>query len=316
MIRIAFLGTPEPAVPSLRALLADPGIDVACVVTNPDRPRGRGHKLAPTPVKEVAAAAGVDVWQPEKPSAIVDDLRALDLDAGVVVAYGSILSRALLDAGGKGFVNLHFSILPAWRGAAPVPAALLAGDAMVGVSCFVLDEGMDTGPVLLTEATRTHEGENAGELTARLAELGASILVRALKGFVDGSLQPEPQDHRAATFARKITPDQARIDWSADADVVDRVIRAYEPVPGAHTFFKGARLKIHRAHRAAGSGAPGLVIGVDDDAGGPVVACGSGALRLDEVQPAGKPRMSGAAFVNGYRPEGVRLGADGEDETG
>ena len=316
MTRVAFFGTPAPAVPALRALLSDPDIDLACVVTNPDRPKGRGHKLTAPPVKEEARAAGIEVWQPTKPREIVDQLRDLQLDACAIVAYGSILPRAVLDAGGKGFVNLHFSILPSWRGAAPVPAAILAGDTVVGVTCFVLEEGMDTGPVLATETTHLRDRENAGELTARLADLGAPLLVRAVKGFVDGSLKPVPQDDSAATVASKISPDQARIDWTADAAAVDRAVRAYQPVPGAHTTFEGDRLKVHRARPVSGSGRsgtvirPGTVIGIDrePDDGGPVVACGTGAVRLEEVQPAGKPRMSGMDFVNGYRPEGAQLG--------
>ena len=313
-VRIAFFGTPEPAVPSLSALLEDPDVEVAAVVSNPDRPRGRGHKLAPPPVKVRALEAGVPVWQPTKPREILDDLRGLGVDACAIVAYGSILPRDVLDAGGRGFVNLHFSLLPAWRGAAPVPATILAGDETTGVSCFVLEEGMDTGPVLLTETTAVRAGETAGELTTRLADLGAPALVRAVKGFVDGSLTPVPQDHRAATVAGKITPADARIEWRADAARVDRLVRAYQPVPGAHTTFRGERLKVHRAHPVEGAGEPGTVIRIDaedggDLLGGPVVACGTAALRLDEVQPAGKPRMAAADFVNGSRPFGEVLGA-------
>ncbi len=262
-VRIAFFGTPEPAVPSLGALLGDPDIEVAAVVTNPDRPRGRGHKLAPPPVKVRAAEAGVPVWQPAKPREIRDELRALDVDACAIVAYGSILPRDVLDAGGRGFVNLHFSLLPAWRGAAPVAATLLAGDASTGVTCFVLEEGMDTGPVLLTETTEVRQGETAGELTTRLADLGAPVLVRAVKGFVDGSLVPVPQDHDRATVAHKVGPADARIDWTAAAEHIDRMVRAYQPVPGAHTTFAGGRLKVHRARPVAGRGEPGTVLRTD-----------------------------------------------------
>ena len=311
-LRIAFFGTPAPAVPSLEYFLADPEVDVVAVVTNPDRPRGRGHRLAPPPVKVVAEEAGVPIWQPATPREISGDLQALDVDACAIVAYGSILPRDVLDAGGRGFVNLHFSLLPAWRGAAPVPASILAGDEYAGVTCFLLEEGMDTGPILVSEATRIRRHETAGELTNRLADQGAGLLVKAVKGLVDGSIGLTPQDHERATFAPKIGPDDARIDWSEDVETIDRRVRAYQPVPGAHTLFDGDRLKVHRARPVAGGGQAGRVIGVDrrgDDIGGPVIACGDGALRLDEVQPAGKPRMSGLAFVNGYRPEGSRLGA-------
>lgn len=305
MKRIAFFGTPAAAVPALEAFVADPGVTVVAVVTNPDRPAGRGYKLTPPPVKEAALAAGLPVWQPAKPREILDDLGALAVDACAVVAYGSLLPVDVLAAGGAGFVNLHFSLLPAWRGAAPVAHSLLHGDTETGVTCFVLEAGMDTGPVLATQRTDIREGETAGELTARLAVLGAPLLVAAVHGLVDGSLTPVPQDHDRATFAPKLTADDARLDWEAPAARLAAAIRAFNPMPGAHTAFQGQRLKVHRATIVPGSGVPG-VITVDGHA--PVVTCGAGALRLDEVQPAGKPRMTGTDFVNGYRPDGERLG--------
>ena len=306
-MRIVFWGTPAPALPALEALLSAPDIAVAAVVTNPDRPSGRGHKLTPPPVKRVAAHVGVPVWQPDKPRALADELAALAPDACAVVAYGAILPQAVLDTGGKGFVNLHFSLLPAWRGAAPVAHTILAGDTRTGVTCFVLEAGMDSGPILLTAETEVGPRETAGELTTRLAELGAPVLVDALRGLVAGTLEPRPQDHAQATYAAKLTPDHARLDWRESAVAVDRAVRAFNPVPGAHTTFAGQRLKIHRGLPVAGAGTPGTVVRSDE--AGPVVACGEGALRLDEVQPAGKARMSGPDFVNGYRPLGSRLGA-------
>jgi methionyl-tRNA formyltransferase len=306
-VRIAFLGTPPPAVPALRALLAADDVEVAVVITNPDRPSGRGHKLTPPPVKVAALEAGVEVWQPAKPREVLDDLRALDLDACAVVAYGSILPQDVLDVGGRGFVNLHFSLLPAWRGAAPVQASVRAGDTETGVTCFVLEAGMDTGPVLTTATTRIGPDETAGELVERLAELGAPVLVQAIRGLVDGSLTPVPQDHDRATLAPKITPEDARIAWDDEAEVVARAVRAHNPMPGAHTTLRGDRLKVHRAVPVTGDGEPGRVIRVEE--AGPVVACGSRALRLEEVQPAGKPRMAGPDFANGYRPEGEVLGS-------
>lgn len=311
-MRVAFLGTPDAAVPALRALLAA-DVDVAAVVTNPDRPRGRGHELASPPVAVVARQAGVPVWQPARPREVVDDLHALQLDAAAVVAYGSILPPAVLAAGGRGFVNLHFSVLPAWRGAAPVQAALLAGDPETGVTCFVLEAGMDTGPVLATRATPIGPRETAGELTARLADLGAPVLVEAVRGLVEESIRPVPQDHERATYAPKVTPQDARLDWTRDAVALDRAVRAFNPVPGAHTQLPaGLRVKVHRASpRDGGGGAPpGLLLGRDGD--GALVACGGGTvLRLDEVQPAGKARMAGAAFLNGYAPAGGVLGTGG-----
>ena len=307
-MRIVFWGTPSPAVPALEAFLAAPDVEVAAVVANPDRPAGRGYALHPPPVKVAAQRAGVPVWQPGKPRQVLDDLGALDVDACAVVAYGAILPVDVLDAGGRGFVNLHFSLLPAWRGAAPVTHTLLAGDPRTGVTCFVLDKGMDTGPVLLQEQTTVGPRETAGALTARLAEMGGPLLVRAVRGLVDGSLRPVPQDDRQATYAPKISPEDARLDWRQPADLLDRAVHAYHPVPGAHTTLAGSRLKIHEALPVAAEGEPGLVVRLDPE--GPVVACGSGGLRLDVVQPAGKARMAGSAFVNGYHPLGERLGRE------
>ena len=310
-MRICFLGTPAPAVPALEAFLADPAVEVAAVITNPDRPSGRGHKLAPPPVKVTAGAAGVPVWQPAKPREVLDDLRALQVDACAVVAYGALLPVDVLTAGGAGFVNLHFSLLPRWRGAAPVQHTLLAGDTVTGVTCFVIEAGMDTGPVLASEQVAVDARETAGDLVARLAVLGAPVLVRAVHGLVDGTLTPVPQDHERATLAPKVHPDDARLDWGGPAAAADRVVRAFNPVPGAWTTFGAGRLKIHRAHVVAA--APALAAGtVTATADGPVVSCGAGGgLLLEEVQPAGKPRMTGVAWVNGYRPDGARLGEPG-----
>ncbi|CAN5520811.1 methionyl-tRNA formyltransferase [soil metagenome] len=308
-MRICFLGTPVPAVPPLEALLAAADVEVAAVVTNPDRPAGRGHRPQPPPVKLVAERAGVPVWQPARAPEILAGLTALRVDACAVVAYGALLPPEVLAAGGAGFVNLHFSLLPAWRGAAPVQHTILAGDHRTGVTCFLLERGMDTGPVLRRAATDVGPEETAGELTARLAALGAPELLAALRGLVDGSLEPVPQDHGRATYAPKVTAEDAGLDWTLDAAVLARAVRAFNPAPGAHTAFDGLRLKVHRARPVPGRGEPGAVVRLDD--AGPVVGCGSGALRLEQVQPAGKPRMTGTAFANGYRPLGRRLGDDG-----
>lgn len=307
-MRIVFLGTPEPAVPSLHAFVEDADVEVVAVVTNPDRPSGRGHRLTPPPVKLAAQAAGIPVWQPTKPRDVLDDLAALRVDACVVVAYGALLPPAVLEAGGRGFVNLHFSLLPAWRGAAPVPYSVWNGDRETGVTCFVLEAGMDTGPILRMAATAVGPDETAGELIGRLSHLGAPLLVESVKGLVDGSIAPVAQDHDQATYAAKITPEQARLDWSQPAVRLHDAVRAFNPVPGAWTTLRGERLKVHRTRTAAPLDAPpGTVAGSADD--GPVVATGEAALVLLEVQPAGKPRMPGPAFVNGYRPAGEVLGA-------
>lgn len=307
-MRIAFLGTPEPAVPALEALLAAPDVEVAAVVTNPDRPSGRGRRLTPPPVKVAAEAAGVVVWQPERPREVLSHLAALRLDAAAVVAYGALLPPDVLAAGGRGFVNLHFSLLPRWRGAAPVQAALRAGDAETGVTCFVLDEGMDTGAVLSAAATPVGARETAGELLARMAVLGAPVLLHAVRGLVSGDLRPRPQEGEA-TLAPKFTVEDARLDWSLSAVELDRVVRAYQPAPGAHTTVDGERLKVHRARPqpvAAPGGAAGEVIRVDGD--GPSVACGEGALALEEVQPSGRPRMAATDWARGRASLGLRLG--------
>ncbi|MGI9018841.1 MAG: methionyl-tRNA formyltransferase [Euzebya sp.] len=299
-MRIVFFGTPAPAVPSLRALHDAPDVTICAVLTNPDRPSGRGHRLSPSPVKVAALEVGLEVWQPQRPVTCLQDLVDLRVDACAVVAYGSILPQALLDAGGHGFVNLHFSLLPAWRGAAPVPASILAGDSTTGVTCFRLDAGMDTGDILLAHATRIAADETSGELTQRLAVAGAPVLVHSLRGLVDSSIALHPQDHSQATYATKIRGEDALIDWSAQATRIDRAVRAYNPMPGAHTSLDGRRIKVHRVTPQPGSGKPGQVLGHSE--GRPVVACGTDAVRLDEVQPAGKPRMDGSAFAHGYRP--------------
>ncbi len=319
-MRIAFLGTPEAAVPALEALVAAADIDVAAVVCNPDRPRGRRGTPQPPPVKVAAEAHGLPVWQPAKPREVLDELRALDLDACAVVAYGALLPEDVLAAGGRGFVNLHFSLLPRWRGAAPVQHALRAGDEVTGVTTFVLDRGMDTGPVLRRVEVAIEPREHAGVLLERLARLGAPVLVESLRALHAGEA-PVAQHEEGATLAPKITPEDVAIDLSRSATEVDRLVRSADPAPGAHTTFRGARLKVFDAPPLDRAGAalvlgafdgdtpPGTVVAVDRD--GVVVACGEGAVRLTEVQPAGKPRMAAGDFANGARIEvGEQVGAD------
>ena len=306
-MRIVFLGTPDVAVPSLRALLDADDVEVAAVVTNPDRPRGRSKQPQPPPVKVAAEEAGIPVWQPQKAREMLDDLRALAPDACAVVAYGALLPADVLDAGGAGFVNLHFSLLPRWRGAAPVQHALRAGDTTTGVTTFVLDEGMDTGAVLRRVEVPIDPAEDAGTLLDRLADLGGPVLVDSLRDLVEGTT-PTPQPADGATLAPKITPADVALDLAAPARQVVDLVRSASPAPGAHTTLDGRRFKIYRAVPAEGpSGAPGEIVAFDDT--GPVVACGAGHVRLEVVQPEGKPRMDAAAWVNGHRPEvGTRLG--------
>jgi methionyl-tRNA formyltransferase len=305
-VRIAFLGTPEVAVPALEALVAATDVEVVAVLTNPDRPKGRSRTPVPPPVKVAARAHGLPVWQPTKPAEVLDDLRTLDLDAAAVVAYGALLPRSVLDAGGRGFVNLHFSLLPRWRGAAPVQHALRAGDRVTGVTTFVLERGMDTGPILDQVEVEIGEDEAAGQLLARLADLGAPVLVDSVRRLVAGE-EPTPQPSEGVTLAPKITPDDVAIDWSVPAQQVTDLCRSADPAPGAHTTFRGRRLKVYAAPAADGHGEPGTVL--DRSSAGVIVACGDGAVRLAEVQPEGKARMGGSGFANGYRPEpGERLG--------
>jgi methionyl-tRNA formyltransferase len=306
-MRLAFFGTPDVAVPALEALVAASDVEVVAVVTNPDRPRGRSSEPVPPPVKEAALRHGLEVLQPARPAEIVDRLLALELDACAVVAYGAILPREVLEAGGAGFVNLHFSLLPRWRGAAPVQHAIRHGDEVTGISCFLLDEGMDTGPLISREEVPVGPNENAGSLLDRLAAIGAPVLVDAVRGLVDGvELTPQPDD--GVTYAPKIDRSDVAIDWAAPARAVHDLVRSANPAPGAHTTFRDAPLKVWRTTVCDGDGAPGTVIDIVDD--GVVVACGDGAVHLAEVQPAGKARMDGRSFVNGYQPAvGQPLGA-------
>lgn len=305
--RIAFFGTPGIAVPSLVALDEADDVEVVLVVTNPDRPRARSGTPQPPPVKVAADERGLPVRQPAKPRELVDELAALDLDAVAVVAYGALLPADVLVTGGRGFVNLHFSLLPRWRGAAPVQHALRAGDEVTGVTTFVLDEGMDTGPILSRVEVPVAPDESSGELLERLAELGAPVLVDSLRALVDGAT-PQPQPEEGATLAPKIAPDDVAIDWSMAANDLVNLIRSANPAPGAHTVFRGKRLKIWRT-RVGGPKrglTPGVVGTVEED--GPSVAAGDSTVVLTEVQPEGKGRMSGGAFANGYQPEGELLG--------
>ena len=312
-MRIVFLGTPEAAVVSLEALLAADDVDVPAVITNPDRARGRSGRPSAPPVKLAAQSAGVPVWQPARPREVVDDLRALQVDACAVVAYGALLPGEVLAAGGRGFVNLHFSLLPRWRGAAPVQHAIRAGDTVTGVTTFVLDEGMDTGPVLASDEVTIGPRETAGELLDRLAHRGAPLLVDSLRALVGGA-EPTPQPEEGATLAPKVTPDDVAIDLSMSAEVVDRLVRSANPAPGAHTRFRDRRLKVFAAVPVDGDGPAGSVL--RSEPAGVVVSCGQGAVRLEEVQPEGSARMSGAAFVNGHRPEaGERLGGQPQGEA-
>ena len=306
-MRVVFFGTPDVAVPGLRALLASEH-HVTGVVTQPDRPRGRGREPLPSPVKQVALEAGLPLLQPESPKldGFDDALSALEPEMLTVIAYGHILPRNVLAVAPA--MNVHFSLLPRYRGAAPVQRALMDGATETGVSVFLLEPTVDTGPVLIRRAVFIGPEETAGELLDRLAPIGAELLLQAVDGYAAGTLVPEPQDDVEASPAPKITPEETRIDWSAPAvDVVNR-IRGLSPKPGAWTTFRGKRLLLHRARVVPGGEVPGRVISPND--GAFTVAASTGAVALLEVQPEGKRPMSVEEFVRGYRPEpGEQLGS-------
>lgn len=302
--RIGFLGTPEVAVPAFQALVDHADIDVEVVITNPDRRRGRGRSLQPPAIKQAALKADLPIWQPERPAQVQQQLAALDLDACAVVAYGALLPPEMLTSVRHGFINLHFSLLPRWRGAAPVQHAIRAGDTHTGVTTFVLDEGMDTGPILAQQQVAIDPDESAGELLTRLAVLGAPILATSVQSRIEGQ-RPTPQSKDGVTLAPKITPDDVRISWDEPLASVRNLVRSADPTPGAHTTFRGQRMKVFMIEPAedadTGSSPPGQIVRVDKT--GVVVGLADGQARLVEVQPMGRARMDGAAFVNGYRPE-------------
>jgi methionyl-tRNA formyltransferase len=297
-MRIVFFGTPEFAVASLRALLRE-RFPLAGVVTQPDKPQGRSRSaLVPPPVKQLALAEGLVVLQPVRPvgDLFLASLRRLEADLGVVVAYGHILKPEVLHLPARGMLNVHASLLPRFRGAAPIQHAILAGERETGVSIMQMEEGLDSGPVLHRAPTPIAPGETAGALAARLAELGATALVEALSLLSAGVARPQPQDHAAATFAPKIDREQARLDWGRDALALERQVRAFDPAPGAWSLLDGAPVKLFGAETADGSGTPGTVLAAADRL---LVACGRGALSLREVQPAGRGRMTAQAWVRG-----------------
>jgi len=307
-VRVVFFGTPEFAVPSLEALLGE-GFDVVAAVTQPDKPQGRSRSTAvPPPVKVAAAAEDVPVLQPERPSdpAFVERLRALAPDVGVVVAYGHILKPDLLALPRHGMINLHPSLLPELRGAAPVEWAILNGLKQTGVTIMQMDEGLDSGPILLQIRHDIDLEVTGGELSEHLSEMGAQALVEALALFGTNGLEPHPQDHARATYAPKLTRETAHIRWADPAEQIARLIRALDPRPGAWTELDGREVKLFGARVVEGQGAPGEV-GTTDD--GLRITTGRGAVAVDEVQPAGKARMAAAEWVRGRGAQaGQRFG--------
>ena len=293
-MKIIFAGTPAFAATALDALVAA-GHSIVLALTQPDRPAGRGLGLQPSPVKQLALARQIPLAQPAKlqDETIVAMLIALHADIMVVAAYGQLIPRTLLDIPLRGCVNIHASLLPRWRGAAPIQRAILAGDRETGVTIMQMDAGLDTGAMLLTQPVPIADDDTAQTLHDKLAVAGAQLIVRTL----DGAPQPVAQNPAQATYAAKISKTEARIDWTRPAVDIDRQIRAFNPAPGAHTALQGQLVKIWRAARVAGHGAPGTVLHAGAD--GVVVAAGVGALCLLELQRAGGKRLPIQVFLAG-----------------
>lgn len=300
-MRIVFMGTPEFAVPTLRALAAT-GNELVAVYTQPDRPAGRGRQLRPSPVKLAALELGLPVVQPAslRPAEEVERLAALAPDVIVVAAYGQILRPNVISIPPHGILNVHASLLPRWRGAAPIPAAILAGDAETGVTIMLIDPGLDTGPILAKRAIPIAEDDTTGSLTAKLATLGADLLVRTLPDWVAGRIVPEPQDDSLATVAPRIQPDDAIIDWRKPAERLAREVRAYQPWPGARTTLHGRQLTILAATPIEGAATPPGAV-VLEGRSGLAVATGDGLLRLLRVQLEGGKPLDAASFRAGRR---------------
>ncbi|MFE9249474.1 methionyl-tRNA formyltransferase [Streptomyces sp. NPDC007088] len=309
-MKLVFAGTPEVAVPALDALLASGRHEVAAVVTRPDAPAGRGRRLVASPVAERAEEAGIEVLKPAKPreEGFLARLREIAPDCCPVVAYGALLPRVALDIPAHGWVNLHFSLLPAWRGAAPVQHAVMAGDSLTGASTFLIEEGLDSGPVYGTVTEEIRPTDTSGDLLTRLALAGSGLLAATMDGIEDGSLKAVPQPAEGVSLAPKIDVEDARVDWTAPALRVDRVVRGCTPAPGAWTVFRGERLKLvavtpvpERTDLAPG----------DVHAGKKNVYVGTGsyAVELLWVQPQGKKPMAAADWARGVRiTAGEKLG--------
>ena len=294
-LRLAFLGTPDFAVPTLVELIGH-GHDIAAVYSQPARPKGRGLAAEPSPVARQAALHGLQLRTPEtlKSADAQAEFVALALDAAIVVAYGLILPRPILDAPRLGCFNLHGSLLPRWRGAAPIQRAIMAGDAETGVMVMRLEEGLDTGPVLMAERAAIHR-KTYGDLHDELARLGADLMARAVAVLARGSLAEQPQPAEGATYAKKILKHESRIDWSKSSRELDCLIRGLSPVPGAWCEIRGERIRILYADPVDASGAPGEIL--DDRL---TIACGQGALRVARLQRAGRAPMQAQEFLRGF----------------
>lgn len=309
MIRkIIFAGTPDFAATALRAI-AEAGFDIPLVLTQPDRPKGRGMKLQASPVKETALELGFQVAQPEslKSESAQEMLRAVEADVMVVAAYGLLLPQAVLDIPRHGCLNIHASLLPRWRGAAPIQRAIEAGDSETGICIMQMDAGLDTGAVISRHPCLILPNDNAQTLHDKLAEIGARAIVADLQHYSQRNAQPQPE--HGTTYAHKLSKADAQIDWAQPAEAIERRIRAFNPVPGAWCDYHGKPLKIWAAQACPANGAAGSVLQADKN--GIQVACGSGSLLIQTLQPAGSARMEAAAFLAGHPvAAGSRFGAE------
>jgi methionyl-tRNA formyltransferase len=307
--RVIFMGTPEFACPTLQKLI-DRGEQVVAVVTQPDRPKGRGQKLMSPPVKELALKYGLTVLQPLKvrDTEVIERLRALRPDVIIVVAFGQILPKALLEIPPLGCINVHASLLPRYRGAAPLNCCIVNGETETGVTTMLMDVGLDTGPMLLKRSTPLDENEDIVSLHDRMSVMGAELLSETLDGLAAGSIVPQVQDGAQSCYAPMLKKDDGQVDWCRDARSIHNQVRGLVVWPGAYTFLDGLVLKIYRARVGTGSGLPGQVLRADKK--GLEVACLTGSLIIEEVQLAGKKRLDIASFLSGYAiAEGALLGS-------
>ena len=301
------MGTPEFAVPPLEAMIRE-GYEVVGVFTQPDRPKGRGNKMTPSPVKTAALQAGIPVFQPEKIRKTgVEDLRSLKPDLCVTAAFGQILSQEVLDIAPRGNINVHASLLPRHRGAAPIAQALMAGEEMTGVTTMWMDAGIDTGDILMQAETRIEETETCGELTARLSLMGAELLIRTLKALEAGTLESRKQDEAQMTYDPMLKKEMGTPDFSQGARRVKGQINGLNPWPCVSVPMGGEKLKLMRAATAEGSGAPGTILRADAK-GGLLIACGEGAVRILELQAPGGKVMKAEDYLRGHQmPVGMSL---------
>lgn len=311
--RVVFMGTPDFAVPTLKALLNAPDFEVVAVITQPDRPAGRGNKLQASPVKDVAMQAGIEVFQPEKLRGpeILEKLRGWKPDFQVVAAFGQILRQEVLDIPRFGSINVHASLLPRWRGAAPIQAAILADDAITGITIMRMDAGLDTGPILSQQSVEIAPNETGATLHNKLAAISGPLLVETLPGVLSGEIQPQPQDNDLATYAPRINKEDGQIDWQKSAVEIDRQVRAYTPWPGAFTYWNGQMLKFiigYVMDRNPNKLAPGQVSLNEDDA--PLaIGTGQGRYAPARLQLAGRSPGGVVDFVNGFQQiHGATLG--------